>query len=106
MKKIENLPLGELLPGMRVATAVTDDGGRVLLPAGAELSASSISGLARREVAAVAVEIELPDDPAEVAARVARIEAELEQRFRRAGDGAETVILRAAVRAHCLGNRP
>ena len=94
MKQKRELPLAEAVPGMILAENVSDAQGRVLVPLGAELNAGLLAALVRREVLAVVVEYELEEDPAEREARHARIAAELEQRFKLAGEGLETQLLR------------
>lgn len=87
---------------MRVAVAVTDASGRVLLPAGAELTSGTIASLGRREIGHVAVELELAEDPARIAAYRSKVQAQLDKLFRRAGDGAETRALYDAILAYRL----
>lgn len=93
MKKLEVLAVNDLLPGMRVALAVADAAGRVLLPAGAEITESTIASLRRREIEQVSVELEVEDDPAALEARRQQVVAQLDRLFRRAGQGAETRAL-------------
>lgn len=97
MKKVEILAVDDLLPGMRVAAAVHDEADRVLLPAGAEITESTISSLRRREIDQVSVEIEVEDDPVSAEAYRRKVIAELDHLFRRAGQGAETRSLYDAV---------
>lgn len=89
----ETLAIGDVLPGMRLAVAVIDDTGRVLVPAGAELTESMLHSLQRREIAELVVEREVAEDPAASQARRARMEEQLDQLFRKAGDGVETRVL-------------
>jgi hypothetical protein len=104
MKRVEVLALEAVQPGMKVAVAVLDGGGRVLVPAGAEVSSSMLASLARREVAAIAVELEVEEDPAlREAQRIAHA-ARLDELFRKAGDAPETRTLYEAVLAHRLEN--
>lgn len=100
MKKLETMALEQLQPGMRVAAAVVDAAGRVLLPVGAELSEASIASLQRREIAQVSIELDLPDDPAQVEANRQKARAELDHLFRGAGDGVETRALYEVVAAY------
>jgi hypothetical protein len=102
MKKLETLTLEQLLPGMRVAAALLDEGGAVLLPAGAELSEGIIASLERREVREVRVEFEVEDDPAVVERRRQLVKEQLDHRFRNAGEGAETRALYETVAQYCL----
>lgn len=105
MKERRILPLAELLAGMSVAEAVTDAAGHVLLPVGASITPSVIDSLSRRNVAGVCVALEVTEDPAQHAARLAAETARLAQRFRHAGDGAATRLLHDAVLA-CRMNSP
>ena len=99
MRVTETLSLDHLAPGMQVAEAVLDDGGRVLVPAGAEISESLLHGLERREIGQVTVSHEVAGDPAEREARQARVGAQLERLFRKAGEGDATRQLQQAVLA-------
>jgi len=102
MKQQRSLPLAEILVGMRVVEAVLDEGGHVLVPAGAEISESLLHGLQRREVAEICVEQEVVEDPAEREQRQARIGAQLDLLFRQAGDGLETRQLYQSVLGYRL----
>jgi hypothetical protein len=93
MKIVETLPIGEVVPGMYLAQAVMDDGGRVLVPAGAEVSESMLNSLQRRDVAELTVEREVEEDPAEREAFRAKLVEHLDRLFRKAGDAAETRVL-------------
>lgn len=93
MKQKRELSLAEVLPGMTLAASVIDAQGRVLVPAGAELNESLLQALARREVALITVDCEVEEDPAEREARHARVMADLEARFRLAGDSPEVRLL-------------
>lgn len=105
MKKLEQLTIDQLVPGMRVAVAVVDAAGRVLLPTGAELSESTLASLRRREIEAVSVEIEVEDDPAALAAHRAKVAAQLDQLFRRAGREGPTGALYQAIAQFRLEHR-
>ena len=104
MKKVEVLALETVQPGMIVADAVLDDGGRVLVPSGAEVSTSMLASLARREVASITVEHEVEEDPALREAQRIALTARLDELFRKAGDAPETRTLYEAVLAHRLEN--
>ncbi|MFZ2267054.1 MAG: hypothetical protein WAV95_05705 [Azonexus sp.] len=97
------LPLGEVVVGMRLAEAVVDAAGQVLVPAGTEISESLLHGLQRREVAAIRVEREVTEDPAELELRRARLAAQLDLLFRQAGEGVGTRQLYQAVLDYQLG---
>lgn len=105
MKKLEQLTIDQLEPGMRVAVAVVDAAGRVLLPAGAELSESTLASLRRREIESVAVEIEVEDDPAALAAHREKVFGQLEHLFRRAGRADPTGALYQAIAQFRLEHR-
>lgn len=105
MKKLEILAVADLQPGMRVAAAVADAAGRVLLPAGAEITESTIASLQRREIGQVNVELEVEDDPAALEAYRREVTAQLDHLFRKAGQGAETRALYEAVKKYRLEQR-
>ena len=48
MKMVQHLALEALLAGMKVAEAVLDKSGNVLVPAGAEITDSMLSGHLRK----------------------------------------------------------
>lgn len=100
MKIVETLSVESLGPGMTVAEAVVDDGGRMLVPAGAEVSESLAAGLRRRGIETVRVERQVEEDPAAREARRQRLSAELDKRFRRAGESAALSDIYAAVLAY------
>lgn len=104
MKAVQLLALDALLPGMKVAEALLDKAGGVLVPTGAEITASMLLGLARREVQSVKVELEVAADPALTKARRAEIVADLDRIFRQAGDATETRTLYQAVLEYRLEN--
>ncbi|MBS1188992.1 MAG: hypothetical protein H6R10_784 [Rhodocyclaceae bacterium] len=106
MKKLQTIPVQDLLPGMRVASAVADDGGRILLPAGAELSEATIGGLKRREIQEITVEVEVPDDPAALERHRQQVMERLGRLFRHAGEDRETQALYQAILKYRLEQRP
>lgn len=97
MKVLVTIAIGEARPGMRLAEAVVDAMGQVLVPAGSELTESMLQGLRRREVAALVVEREVEEDDAAREARQARVAEQLDRLFRKAGDGTETRQLYQAI---------
>ncbi|WP_265942594.1 hypothetical protein [Dechloromonas sp. A34] len=97
MKVLESIAIDDAQPGMRLAEAVADAMGQVLVPAGSELTESMLQGLRRREIAALTVEREIEEDSAAREARRARVVEQLDQLFRKAGDGAETRQLYQAI---------
>lgn len=99
MKQRTTLPVAGLAAGMIVATPVTDAAGHVLLPAGAVISEGILGSLARHEVTAVCVDIEIEEDLAQRAARETAVAARLAGLFRHAGDGLATRALHEAVLA-------
>lgn len=104
MKVLEVLALEALKPGMKVAEAVVDEGGRVLVPVGAEVTESMLAGLGRRDIASIKVEHEVEEDPAARAAHRAAITSRLDRIFRKAGDAPETSTLYQAVLEHRMEN--
>lgn len=104
MKRTEWLALEAVQPGMKVAEAVLDSSGQLLVPAGAEVSESVLAGLARRAVSAIKVEYEVEEDPVAREARRKAVSSQLDQLFRRAGEAVETRTLYEAVLAHRLEN--
>lgn len=97
MKVAETLAIGDARPGLRLAEAVTDTMGQVLVPAGSELTEGILHGLLRRDVMTLTVEREVEEDPAAREARRASAVAQLDRLFRKAGDGVETRQLYQAV---------
>lgn len=97
MKRVEELATGALLPGMVVAEPVMDDAGRILIPAGAQLTETTIASLLRRELAAIRVEREVEEDPAETEAYRLGLLERMDHLFRHAGDGEPTRALYQAI---------
>lgn len=97
MKRIELIATEGLVSGMVVAEAVLDATGRVLIPAGVELSDHSIASLARRDIEAVMVELTVQEDPADAQARRIRSQQQLDHLFRQAGSTPETRALYQAI---------
>lgn len=102
MKKVEICALDEVPVGALLAADVVDEGGRVLMPAGSELTEGALGSLRRREIDSVSIEKAAALNPAELAARQVRIETQLARLFRHAGEHAETRALHQAVLAHRL----
>lgn len=105
MKELKILAVGDLRPGMRVAAAVQDEAGRVLLPAGAEITESTIGSLRRREIDQVSVEMEVEDDPVSAEAYRRQVISELDRLFRRAGQEPETRSLYEVVARYRMERR-
>ena len=106
MKIVETIPIGDVLPGMHVAQAVIDAGGRVLVPAGAEVSDSLLQGLIRRDISELVVEREVEEDPAAREKFRIELSERLDQLFRKAGDGQETRMLYQFVHDFLMEHRP
>lgn len=85
--------------GMRLAEAVLDDAGRMLVPDGAVLTESLLEGLRRRGVTELSVDRPVEEDPAEREARQARISRSVAISFRHAGDGVGAQALHEAILA-------
>jgi hypothetical protein len=90
MKVREVIAIGDARPGMRLAVAVADHAGQVLVPAATELTESLLHSLRRREIAELTVEAEVEEDPAAREARRATARKQVDHLFRGAGDGAAT----------------
>lgn len=97
MKVLETIAIGDAQPGLRLAEAVADAMGQVLVPAGSELTESMLLGLRRREVATLTVEREIEEGSAAREARQAKVVEQLDRLFRKAGEGAETRQLYRAI---------
>lgn len=105
MKKLETLPVQQLQSGMRVASALADEGGRVLLPEGAELSETTIAALERRGIETVCVELEVEEDPAALERHRRQVTERLDWLFRHAGEGGETRALYEVVAKYRMERR-
>ncbi|HJV93368.1 MAG TPA: hypothetical protein VJ572_07790 [Azonexus sp.] len=97
MKVLATIAIGDAQPGMRLAEAVADAMGQMLVPAGSELTASMLQGLQRREITVLTVEHEIEEDSAAREARQAKVVEQLDRLFRKAGEGAETRLLYQAI---------
>ncbi len=93
---IRTIPLSQAEPGMVLASDVTL-GGKVLLPAGAVLDADRIEGLARREVAEIAVPAGAARSEAQIEELRAVQRRRVDRLFRRAGSDATMQALRRAL---------
>lgn len=94
---LATIAIGDARPGMRLAEAVADALGQVLVPAGSELSESLLQNLRRHELATLTVEREVEDGSAAREAQRAKVVEQLDRLFRKAGDGAETRQLYRAI---------
>lgn len=102
MRTRQAMPIDDVEPGSRLADSLCDVGGRVLVPAGAELTDRLLEALRRRGIDELVVEREAVIDHEALAALRARIDQRLARRFRKAGDGLETRLLYQAVHDFCL----
>ena len=93
----DTVAIKDAQPGMRLAMAVMDDSGRVLLPAAALLTDSILQSLQRRNVLQLVIEREEMLDPVVLAAHQAEIEQQLARLFRKAGEGEATQALHKAI---------
>lgn len=99
--------LQDVVAGAVLADDVVDAVGRVLLPRGTELGDATLSGLRRRGVESVALEVaEAAEDVDRRAAHRRAVEQELHVRFRRAGEGAATRLLFRATLEYLLEKSP
>jgi len=105
MKKLEALPVAQLQPGMRVASALADENGRLLLPAGTELSDAAIASLQRRGIEQVSIELEVEDDPAALERYRQQVTERLDHLFRHAGRDSETMALYRAIAQYRMERR-
>jgi hypothetical protein len=105
MKKLETLPVDLLEPGMQVASALVDEGGRVLLPEGVELSEITIASLRRRGIREVCVEREVEEDPVVLEHHRRQVTEKLDRLFRHAGQGSETRALYQVVARYRMEHR-
>lgn len=103
MKTIRQMAVVELSPGLRLAEALLDESGRILMPAGVELNEQVIASLQRRQIEHVVVEVEVATTPAQAEALEGRIRFQLDCLFRHAGKGEETLALRQAIYDYRMG---
>ncbi|HTH40751.1 MAG TPA: hypothetical protein VL968_08165 [Rhodocyclaceae bacterium] len=98
------VPIDEVAPDTILSEALTDDAGRVLLPAGTQLHAALLSSLKRRGVSRVPVA--LPDalqiPEAERKEREAQLTRHVDHLFRLAGTAPVVAKLKTLVLAHRL----
>lgn len=83
--RLKKIPLGQAEPGMQLAAAVCNQRGEVLLQAGCELSEAALSGLRRRGVGHITVQITDPRSEGELAAERVKVMDRLNLLFRNAG---------------------
>lgn len=97
MKTVSTLPIDQIQAGMHLADDVRDAGGHVLVPRGTEISESLLASLQRREIPELSVEFVVTENPAAREARRQLLSAQLDQRFRLAGDTPEIALVRQAI---------
>lgn len=93
------ISVASAIPGMRLAKAVLDDSGRLLVPDGTMLTESLLLGLQRRGVGDLFINQPEEEDPAEREATRARVSRSVAIRFRHAGDGPGSKALQEAILA-------
>ena len=97
MNIVESMAITDVQPGMRLAEDVLDSAGRVLVPSGCQLTESTLGSLVRREIESLRILREVEESPAAREACRALAAAQLDQLFRKAGDGHETRLLYQAI---------
>ena len=97
MRVIDTLDIDAVVSDMLIAEDVVDAGGRILVPAGATVTESMLQGLRRREIEHLQVVREIDEDAEARNARLALIGEQVAHRFRKAGEGSETLQLRQAI---------
>ncbi|OQA31162.1 MAG: hypothetical protein BWY57_02481 [Betaproteobacteria bacterium ADurb.Bin341] len=105
MKCVEVLATADLLPGMVLAEALLDEMGRVLIPAGAELSEKNIASLASRDLPGAKIERQVAEDVQETEAYRLVLQGRLDHLFRHAGSGEVSRALYQAVVDYRVGQR-
>ncbi|MFZ3018892.1 MAG: hypothetical protein WA056_10605 [Gallionella sp.] len=83
--RLKRIPLDLAEPGMQLAAAVCNQRGDVLLQAGCELSESALSGLRKRGIAHIAIQVADARGEDELAAERAKVLERLNLLFRNAG---------------------
>lgn len=106
MIRIEQTALEDIEPGARLAAAVCDATGKVLLAEGAELTQSLISSLLKRGVSHVPVAVETSCSPEELTAQKEQIERRVDWLFRNSVSDPLMGRLREAVLEYRLKARP
>lgn len=83
--RLNKIPIDQAVPGMQLAAAVFNQRGDVLLQAGCELSESALSGLRKRGIAHIAIQVADARGEDELAAERAKVLDRLGMLFRKAG---------------------
>lgn len=86
MIRIEHRALDKVEPGIRLAAAVSDSSGKVLLAEGTELTAGLIASLQKRGLSHVPVAVQTPCSPEELSAKKEQIRNRVLWLFRNGGD--------------------
>lgn len=86
MIRIEQRALDEIEPGTRLAAAVSDSAGGVLLAAGAELTSGLIASLQRRGVSHVPVSVQICCSPEALSVQREQVKSRIIWLFRNGGD--------------------
>lgn len=97
MKQSETCAIDQVQAGAVLAADVVDAGGRILMPAGATLTATALESLQRRDIVSLTIESLQEEDPAAREARRVRLETRLARLFRHAGEQPEMRALHHAV---------
>jgi len=97
VKQTETCAIDQVTAGAVLAADVVDAGGRILMPAGATLTAAALDSLQRRDITSLSIESIQQEDPAAREARRVRLETRLARLFRHAGEQTEMRALQHAV---------
>lgn len=97
VKRVEEVATADLLAGMVLAEALVDESGRVLIPAGAELSEKNIASLTSRDLPGAKIERQVVEDAQETEAYRRVLQGRLDHLFRHAGSGELSRALYQAV---------
>lgn len=91
--RLKKIPLDLADPGMQLAAAVCNHRGEVLLQAGCMLSEAALSGLRKRGIGHVAVQVEDARSEEELAAERTKAQDRLNVLFRNAGQDEQLASL-------------
>lgn len=89
--------IDQCVPGMILAAEICNQQGNVLLPAGTELTISSILSLKKRSINHVVITIEDTRTEEEVAAKLANMKTWLDFLFRKCGENPELALLQELI---------
>ncbi|MBM4123048.1 MAG: hypothetical protein FJ249_10715 [Nitrospira sp.] len=96
---MKRVSIDEAVPGMSLAKPATNSTGQTLVGAGTELDETLIARLQQMGVAMVYVK-EPSDEGGAQAERLARLEQELDHRFRKAAGDPASEMIREVIRRH------